>query len=303
MSLLLTLPLLLVTHDAGTSGGDYRVTDGVLRARLSFQRAELEPLLQSSGSDLSAALSVQLSVPGRSCEPTQFRAEVEDEDGLRIHFQAACGLRAGEVLELHLGFIEKLAAGHRHYYEARAGGAGLEGIAYREHDSFHLGIEATSSRTWLGWALPMWLVFSALSLGLGTRRRTMEVALVAVVTSVLLVGLSAAAALVPKGLDFSLIAPLFALAVAVEAQLPGSPKRRTVLAVPAGMIAAYLFLSLGLGEGAPEDRVVRGLANFAGVGLAPGLGFLALFGLSSVFWPRVSMSVVAAAAVAMLVLR
>lgn len=301
MNLGLAAILLLLAHTAGLSGGDYVVKEGVLHGRLSFQQGELSALVGSAGGDLSRALGVELKTAGRTCVPERFRSEPEEEDGARVRFEARCDLVGGELVQLKLGFLETGAGGHRHYYELRAGGSPLEGIAYQGASELRFTVESRVTPSWLGWAASIWLVLTSLGLGLGTRRRTMEVALVGAVTGVLLVGVGAAAALVPRGGYFGLAAPIFAFYLAAEAYGSRHPPRRLVLAVPAGMLLALLFLAGGLGEGAAEDRVVRGLISFAGLGLAPGLALLALSGLVSVRWPRGASAVAALGAVVALV--
>lgn len=301
MSLALCVPLLLVAHSAGLSGGDYTVREGVLHARLSFQRAELQAWIDAAGGDSSAALDVQVELSGQPCPLDGWLSQPEEEDGQRVRFQARCGATHEGVLGITLGFLEREGPGHRHYYEARAGSSPVEGIAYRGASTLKLAVSAAPAAPWLGWAGPIWLVLAALGLGAGSRRRAMEVAAVVAVGSVLLVGVGAASAWDPKGAYLALVVPVFAFYLAAEAYYSKVPPRRVALAVPGGLLVALVFLGAALSEGAAEDRVVRGLLQLVSLGLLPGLGLLAACGLASARWPRAAAGVVALAALGGLV--
>lgn len=301
MSLSLAASLLVLGHTAGLSGGEYVVRDGALFARLSFQRGELQAWLDAAGGDVARALAVQLLETARPCAPERFRLEPEEEDGQRVRFEARCAFPSGARVVLRLGFLERAADGHRHFYEAKGGGSPVEGVAYHGASELRFAAASAARPAWLGWALPAWLVLGALGLGAGTRRRAAEVAAVAGVTSLLLVGVGAATAFGPQGPYLDLLAPLFAFYLAAEAYFAKTPPRRAALAVPGGMLVALLLLGADGGDGAAEDRVVRGLVELVSLGLVPGLGLLAILGAVSVRAGRVTAAAVALAAAARLV--
>lgn len=296
MSLLVAATFVLIAHTAGLSGGTYVVDGGTLRGRLSFQAAELEALRAARGPELAAALGLELSLPGRVCSASSLRLRPEEPDGQQITFEARCEARAGEVLTIELGFLDHLPAGHRHFFEAKSGGASIDGVAYRGSAQLRLVVGESKVSSWLGWALPLWLLFAALGLGSGTRRHTLEVFVAASFASVMLVGVGAAADMRPTGRYIELGVPLFAIYLAAERYYLGSAPRRVALALPAGIMAAMLLLAKGLPVGAAEDRVVVGLIRVASIELAPGGLLLAISGLVSLRWPRATSVVVAALA-------
>ncbi|MDX2033048.1 MAG: HupE/UreJ family protein [Blastocatellia bacterium] len=109
-------------HDPGLSAIDLRVEGEALRARLSFSRAELEPLAVGGALDALGREAIEIRIDGRPVAVERVATTIDAESGA-IHFELAFAPGTGRRLELRSRLIERLALGHRQFLTLRGAGA------------------------------------------------------------------------------------------------------------------------------------------------------------------------------------
>jgi hypothetical protein len=124
-------------HEVGLSRGEYRLSEGVLEAQITFARREVAGLvagLDENGDGVLGAAEVERSreamngalvgrvdvrAEGARCPGELIAATLAEEDGLSVHARFRCPSAAKRV-KVELGFLADLPFGHRHL--ARLGG-------------------------------------------------------------------------------------------------------------------------------------------------------------------------------------
>jgi hypothetical protein len=99
-----------LAHQSGLSQGRYELDGATLVAHLVFSNAEL-----ANGAVLprDIASRVGVSGDGAACAVAFEAATATEQDGVDIALRATCAARPTK-LALHFGFLDLLAAGHRH---------------------------------------------------------------------------------------------------------------------------------------------------------------------------------------------
>lgn len=113
-------------HDPGLSAVELHVEGAALRARLSFSRAEIEPLARGGALDALGREAIEIRVDGRPLAVERIATTIDAESSA-IHFDLAFAPGTGERLELRSRLIERLALGHRQFLTLRGAGAETRG--------------------------------------------------------------------------------------------------------------------------------------------------------------------------------
>lgn len=152
-----TAALLVATtalaHEVGLSRGDYLVEGAGLRVDLVFARKELIGLVATLDADHDGALTqpevdaardalqgalvgrIKVTGDGATCPGTLDRAELAEQDGLRVRAFYRCPRRPDQVA-VALTFFDDVPFGHRHLLRAAAAAGPLDLVLSQRTPSF-----------------------------------------------------------------------------------------------------------------------------------------------------------------------
>jgi len=320
-ALLLTLASPAGAHAVGLSRGAYDVQDGVVRADLTFARADvvaLVPGLDSRGEGVVSRADVEraraelervivggvsVSADAQACAPHLEAATLTEQDGLEIVGRYECPKGAHDV-GITIKLLDELSGGHRHIAHA-TGAIGVDAVCFRGQADFHVpvpsavpGAAAPEVKSPPSWHQFLWMGVEHILTGydhlvflfglvlLGGRPR----AIVLVITA-FTVAHSITLALATLGVwapSPRIVEPAIALSIAyvgAENFFVATAERRWRITFPFGLIHGFGFAGALREIGLPTAQVPVALVLF-NLGVEAGqLAVLALV-LPLIYWLR-----------------
>jgi hypothetical protein len=321
---LLTLLAVIVprsaeAHPVGISRGEYEVRGASVAVMLLFARPEITSLLPEIDTDHDGAISagelaaasalldralVQgmiIAQHGIPCVGSLDSAALTEGDGLSLRATFRCSEAATEPV-VTLGFLDRLAPGHRHLATIGAGPAAAHVVAYAGHSALvlaHATGEVAAAGVLATVALPLFrlgvthiltgydhLVFLFGLMLVGKRVRSLLLALTAfTLAHSITLGLAALRVWSPTP---TIVEPAIALSIAYVGfeNLSGpNADRRWLITFPFGLIHGFGFAGALQEISLPAGQVPLALASF-NLGVEAGQIGVLLLVVPALFWLR-----------------